>query len=82
MIRAGVGGTIELWRLDINVDPLKEQDTAIFPVPDFPQPPITVTREMSFGNGLLHGCPPFDIFLFPLDEFQSFPTLDKPANFS
>jgi hypothetical protein len=30
--RAGVAGTIELWRLDINGDPLKEQDAAVFPV--------------------------------------------------
>jgi hypothetical protein len=65
MTRAGVAGTIELWRLDINGDPHKEQDAANFPVPDFPQPPITITREMLFGNGLLHGCPPFDIFFVP-----------------
>ncbi|CDM35226.1 hypothetical protein CBS147339_6998 [Penicillium roqueforti] len=68
--RAGVAGTIELWRLDNNGNPLKEQAEAIFPVPSSPQPPIKVTRKMLFGNALLPGRPPLDIFSFSLDDLR------------
>ncbi|KAJ5985693.1 hypothetical protein N7522_012889 [Penicillium canescens] len=69
--RAGVAGMIELWRLDVNGDPVREQDAAIFPVPSSPQPPLTVTRNMLFGNALLQGRPPLDIFSFSLDDLRT-----------
>ena len=69
--RAGVAGSVELWQLDVYGNPTKDQDALIFPEPAFPQPPITVTRQMLFGTALLQGRAPFDVFSLSLDDLRT-----------
>lgn len=69
--RAGVAGTVQLWQLDVNGNPSKEQDAQIFPEPAFPQPPITVTRQMLFGAALIQGRTPSDIFSLSPDDLRT-----------
>lgn len=67
----GVGGVVELWRLDMNGNPLKDQDAVVFPKPPAPQPPISVTREQLFGSAILPDRSPHDIFPLSLDELRT-----------
>lgn len=60
----------ELWKLDINRNPCKEQSAAIFPEPAAPQPPIFVAREQLFGQAMLSGRPPLGTFPLSLDDFR------------
>lgn len=68
----GVTGVVELWRLDVNGNPRKEQNTDIFPTPTGSQPPIILlTRQDLFRQALLPGRSPSDIFTLSLDDLRA-----------
>jgi len=68
---AGVGGKVQVWRLDAAGVPRKDQEETIFPTPTATQSPLLLTRQEVFGAALLPERNPADLFPFSLDDLRA-----------
>ncbi|OQD68709.1 hypothetical protein PENDEC_c032G04183 [Penicillium decumbens] len=69
--KAGVGGQIQVWRLDAAGVPRRDQEEIVFPAPALPQAPLRLTRQELFGASIVPGRLPTDVIPFSLDDLRT-----------
>jgi len=72
--KAGVGGQIQVWRLDAAGVPRRDQEEIVFPAPTLPQAPLRLTRQELFGASIVPGRLPTDVIPFSLDDLRTVAT--------